>query len=115
MRNKNIGKVTFYQPALIFFVFFLTLVFAGQVRAVEMTLDDALDIALNRTPRGGIIKGNMEVAEQQYDAKKINFYLPKISINGSIPSYSSVVQTKNRCLKLGILISILSLNWNRAF
>jgi len=88
MRNKYIGKVSFCQPVLIFFVLFLPLVFTAQIRAVELTLDDALDIALNRTPRGGIIKGNMEVAEQQYNAKKINFYLPAISINGSLPAYA---------------------------
>ncbi|MBN1211657.1 MAG: TolC family protein [candidate division Zixibacteria bacterium] len=88
MKKKYIGKVSFYQPALIFFVLFFMLVGTAQIRAVELTLDDALDIALNRTPRGGIIKGNLEVAEQQYNAKRINFYLPKISINGSIPSYS---------------------------
>ncbi|MFZ5980609.1 MAG: TolC family protein [Candidatus Zixiibacteriota bacterium] len=58
------------------------------VSAVEMSLEDALNIALNETPRGGIIKGNLEVAQQQYNAKRINFYLPSISINGSLPSYS---------------------------
>ncbi len=57
------------------------------VTARELTLEEALDIALNRTGRGEIIKGNLDVAEETYFAEKINFYLPEISINGSLPSY----------------------------
>lgn len=53
----------------------------------SVTLDQALDIALNRTMRGEMIEGNLEVAEQLYSARRINMYLPEISINGSVPSY----------------------------
>ncbi|MCK4657610.1 MAG: hypothetical protein KAT85_11280, partial [candidate division Zixibacteria bacterium] len=54
----------------------------------ELTLDDAIDVALNRTARGEMIRGNLEVAEQNYFARKINFYLPEISIKGAVPAYS---------------------------
>ncbi len=60
---------------------------SASVSARELTLDEALTIALNETGRGGILTGNLEVAEQNYFAEKINFYLPEISINGSVPAY----------------------------
>jgi outer membrane protein TolC len=59
------------------------------VSAQVLTLDEAIDIAVNQTGRGGIIEGNFEVAEQQYFAEKIGFYLPEISINATAPSYGS--------------------------
>ena len=55
--------------------------------ARELTLNQALDIALKQTMRGEMIEGNLEVAEQLYSARRINMYLPEISINGSVPSY----------------------------
>lgn len=54
--------------------------------AKEITLQEALDIAVNCTARGSMIRGNQEVGEQNYYARRINFYLPEISINGSVPS-----------------------------
>lgn len=57
-------------------------------RAELLTLDEAIDFAVNRTSRGGTIRGNLEVAEQNYFARKINFYVPEISINGSVPAYN---------------------------
>lgn len=58
------------------------------VSAAPLTLDQALDIALNRTSRGSVIRGDLEVAEQSYRAKRINFYVPEVSLNGSLPSYA---------------------------
>ena len=60
----------------------------ARLQAREITLNQALDMALNHSSRGDIIKGRLEVAEQNYQAKKINFYLPEISLNGSLPSYN---------------------------
>jgi outer membrane protein TolC len=59
------------------------------VASRPLTLDEAVDIALNNTGRGGIIKGNLEVAEQQYFAERIGFYLPEISINATVPTYGT--------------------------
>jgi outer membrane protein len=56
--------------------------------ARDITLEEAINIATERTPRGGIIKGNLDVAEQTYFARRVNFYVPEVSINGSLPSYS---------------------------
>lgn len=56
--------------------------------AREVTLAEAFDIALQRTGRGRIIEGSLEVASQQYFAERINFYVPEISINGSLPAYN---------------------------
>ena len=36
----------------------------------ELTLDDAVDVALNRTARGEMIRGNLEVAEVIVKTKK---------------------------------------------
>ena len=57
------------------------------VEAREFTLETAVDIALNQTARGEMIRGNLEVARQNYSARRINMYLPEISLNGSLPSY----------------------------
>ena len=64
------------------------LAFSG-VSSRQLTLDEAIDIVLNRTGRGGIIKGNLEVAEQRYFAERIGFYLPEISINATVPTYGA--------------------------
>lgn len=61
---------------------------ADCLQARDLTLNQALDLALNHSSRGDIIKGRLEVAEQNYRAKRINFYLPEISLNGSLPSYN---------------------------
>ena len=57
--------------------------------ARELTLSEAIDIAQNHTGRGAIINGQLEVAEQYYFVERINFYVPEISINGSLPSYGT--------------------------
>ncbi len=62
------------------------LLMATSVWARDLTLDQALEIALNRTMRGEMIEGNLDVAQQLYSARRINMYLPEISINGSLPS-----------------------------
>ena len=67
----------------------ILLMLVQPVSAEVLTLDEAIDNAVNRTGRGGIIEGNFEVAEQQYFAEKIGFYLPEISINATVPSYGS--------------------------
>lgn len=72
----------------IFFGGLATFLPAMNVTAVDLTLDQAIEMALNKTARGDIIDGKLEVAEQNYHAKRINFYLPEISINGSLPSYA---------------------------
>ena len=60
---------------------------SGALGARDLSLDQAIDIALNYTMRGEMIEGNLEVAEQLYSARRINMYLPEISINSSVPSY----------------------------
>ena len=63
--------------------------FAGSLcQARSLTLQEALDIAVGNTGRGRIIEGNLEVAEQQYFAERVGFYVPEISINGRVPTYS---------------------------
>ncbi len=75
---------------LLFLVLIYALLVAGadSFAARMITLDDAIDMTLNKTARGTMIRSNLEVAEQNYFAKRINFYLPEISINGSLPAYS---------------------------
>lgn len=69
---------------------FLVVLPAGSAFAVELTLSDALDIALHNTSRGSIIEGRLSVAQQTYQARRTNFYFPEVSINGELPAYSEV-------------------------
>ncbi len=59
------------------------------VSARNLTYQDAMDIALRRSSRAEILKGNLDVAERNYFAKRVNFYLPEISLNGTAPAYTS--------------------------
>ncbi len=72
-------------PGLILFGW---IILAGPAAAVELTWQQALDIAVNKSSRGTIISGDLEVAQQEYNARRVTFLLPKVSINGSLPSYS---------------------------
>jgi outer membrane protein TolC len=56
--------------------------------ARDLTLNEALNIAVENSSRGEIISGDLEVAEQNYFAERINFYIPEISINGNVPVYN---------------------------
>ena len=61
---------------------------ASNLFAKIITLEQAVEIAVNQTSRGDMIRANLEVAEQNYFARRINYYLPEISINASTPAYS---------------------------
>lgn len=54
----------------------------------ELTLDETIEFGLGRSTRSEIIEGDLEVAEQNYFARRVNFYVPEISINGSLPAYN---------------------------
>lgn len=56
--------------------------------AAPLSLEQALDTALGGTSRAGMIRGNQEVAEQTYQARRITFFVPSISINGAVPAYT---------------------------
>jgi len=59
------------------------------IPARDISYEEALDIALHRSSRGEIIRGNLEVAEKNYFAKRVGFWVPEISIRGSVPAYES--------------------------
>jgi outer membrane protein TolC len=59
----------------------------ASIEARQLTLAEAYEIAVGETVRGEMIDGNLEVARQLYSARRINMYVPEISINGSVPSY----------------------------
>lgn len=56
--------------------------------ASPLSLEEAVARAWRQTSRGSIIRGNVEVADGLYQAERINFYVPSISINGSLPAYN---------------------------
>ncbi len=60
----------------------------SEIAARDISWQEAIDIAVNRSGRGEIIEGDLEVAEQNYFAEKVNFYIPEISINGNVPVYN---------------------------
>ncbi|MEE8148990.1 MAG: hypothetical protein V3T75_00940, partial [candidate division Zixibacteria bacterium] len=77
-----------HQLMPIFFALVLSTCLAPQISSRQISLEQAIEIAVIKTPRGYIIRGSSEVADQNYKARKINFYVPEISINGSLPAYS---------------------------
>jgi outer membrane protein TolC len=60
----------------------------GECRAQSLTLDSAIETALTRSSRGAIIREKRDIAASNYRAKRINFYVPLLTINGALPSYS---------------------------
>ena len=70
------------------FLFVIIFTTCHNVAALDLSLSDAVDMALQKSNRGTIIEGDLEVAKQQYQAERINFYVPEISINGQLPVYS---------------------------
>ncbi|RME23181.1 MAG: hypothetical protein D6800_10190, partial [Candidatus Zixiibacteriota bacterium] len=87
MQKRNTNRSS-GQLRLIFFVSLVLCVTAVTAYGRKLTLDEAFDIALHRTSRGTIIAGKEEVATQNYRARRINFLVPEVSINGSVPAYS---------------------------
>jgi outer membrane protein TolC len=85
MSKSMKGKATLIYSAI--WALLLTIHSVGNTR--ELTLSDAIDHAVNHTSRGATIKGDVEVAERNYFAKRINFYVPEVSLNASAPAYSS--------------------------
>ncbi len=79
MRRIEVGRIGAA------FLIVLLLSVSGLSR--QISLQEAMDVAVNRSSRGEIIRGTQEVAEQQYFAERIGFLLPKISINGELPAY----------------------------
>jgi len=77
---------TYLKPGL-FFLCSLVLAVPGGISARDVSFDEAIKIVVEQSDRGRIIEGDFEVAEQEYFARRINFILPEISINGSLPSY----------------------------
>ncbi len=68
----------------------LTILLGADVAAArDLTYNDAMQMVLKRSSRSEIIEGNLEVAERNYFAKRVNFYLPEISLNGTLPSWES--------------------------
>ncbi len=66
----------------------LSFIVGANAVARDLSLNEAIEIAVGKSSRGEIIDGDLEVAEQNYFAEKINFYIPEISINGNAPVYN---------------------------
>lgn len=54
----------------------------------ELTVDSAIDRLLNDAPRGKIVSGEREVAEAKYNAERLGYIVPQISLSANTP-YSS--------------------------
>ncbi len=83
--------ISVYRPRRIAAFLLVTAAVVQSISSVwarELTLDEAMDMAVNKSSRGSIIKGDLEVAQQNYFAERINFYIPEISINGNAPIYN---------------------------
>ena len=65
----------------------LILLIGPNSSARKMSIEEVIDIAVYRSSRGEIIRGDLEVSRQTYRARRLNFLFPEVSINGSIPTY----------------------------
>lgn len=86
MKRDTARYDRFLMPALVAAV--IVAMVCSEARTRDLTLDEALNIAVKNSSRGEIIAGDLEVAEQNYFAERINFYIPEISINGNVPVYN---------------------------
>lgn len=72
-----------------FCLVFITVSFMiSALAAEEYTLDQTLERLLGASTRGQIIKGQFEVSRAKFNAEKIGYYLPEISLNSTLPSIS---------------------------
>ncbi len=67
----------------------VAVVLSPALSARDLTYEEALDIAQSGSSQAEIIRGNLEVAERQYQAERVNFYLPEITLNGTLPALRS--------------------------
>ncbi len=63
-------------------------ILSGTAAGQPLTLDSALEHLLGETTRGRIIQGQHQVAQDKFDAEKIGYYLPEISLNTTLPTYA---------------------------
>jgi outer membrane protein TolC len=60
---------------------------AAGAPAAALTLEEALQVA-EGTTRARVAQGDLDIARQNYRARRIRFYFPTVSINGAVPSYA---------------------------
>lgn len=73
---------------LFLLIWAITVMLSASTAAATIELKQAWNRALHQSSRGAIIEGDYEVVNQEYNASRINFLLPRVSINGSLPAYS---------------------------
>jgi outer membrane protein TolC len=85
MNNKML-----YSTITAFFVRIVVtlLIFAVTSYGTDLTLDQALEKVISHSSRAAAVRGDLQVAEQQFFAEKINFWVPEVSLNGQVPAYS---------------------------
>jgi outer membrane protein TolC len=68
--------------------FLIPSLLAVSASAQTTTLDASLERLLTETTRGRIIAGEHEVARDKFNAERIGYYIPEISFNTTLPSYT---------------------------
>lgn len=84
---------------------FMICALASYVKAEEFTLQQVLERLLDKSTRGQIIKGQYEVSQAKFNAEKIGYYLPEISLNSTVPS---ITETENFAQFYGFTDPILA-------
>jgi outer membrane protein len=59
----------------------------SQESTVVLSLDDCIKMALKQGKEFEIAQKNLEASKANYSAKKLTFYLPKLSLNSNLPNY----------------------------
>jgi len=84
---KNISGT--WLPAMLVAILLTLTITHSDALAVDLTYDQAIAKVTNRSTRGAILRGDLEVAEKNFFARRIRFYVPSISLDASVPSYRS--------------------------
>jgi len=59
----------------------------SQESTIVLSLHDCIESALKQGKEFDIAKKRLEASRTNYSAKKLSFYLPKLSLNSSLPNY----------------------------
>jgi len=59
----------------------------SQESIVVLSLDNCIKMALKQGKEFQISQKNLEASKANYSAKKLSFYLPKLSLNSNLPNY----------------------------
>lgn len=83
MLGKKLWLITLFAMAIVI----LYALSFSQEGTVVLSLDDCIKMGLKQGKEFEIAQKNLEASKANYSAKKLTFYLPKLSLNANLPNY----------------------------